>query len=40
MKGLDGLCHTGGDLRLDVDGGNRVVYRVLRILENVEVGPW
>ena len=38
MKGLDSVCHTGGDLRLDVGGGNRVVYRVLRILEDVGVG--
>jgi len=39
MEGLDGVCHTGGDVRLDVGGGNRVVYRVMRILENVEAGP-
>lgn len=38
MKGLDGVCHTGGNLKLDSGGGNRVVYRVLRILEDVGVG--
>lgn len=38
IKGLDGVCHTGGDLGLDIGEGNRVVYGVVRILENVWSG--
>lgn len=38
MKRLYSVCHADGDLRLDIVGGNRVVYRVVRMLEIVGSG--